>query len=111
MPERAVQLSDLEPAVAATGAPTPVPGSDIEVMLVDYRYGRGVDDAGNPTTIKWAVLTFGSPCHDDVCNRFVLDETHEVFGRRLYITGSRSQVLVYALPEDAPPAAVGRGPE
>lgn len=106
-----MQLSDLEPAVAVTGAPTPVPGSDIEVMLVDYRYGRGVDDAGNPTTIKWAVLNFASPCHDDVCDRFALDETHEVLGRRLYITGSRSQVLVYALPEVGPPGADGRGSE
>lgn len=109
MPDGRVQLSDLEPARAIAGTAVPVPGSSISVTLLDHRYGRGRTEGGRPIVIKWAKLRFSSAdrTHSE---RFDLDETHDVLGRRLYITGSRSEVLVYALPEQTFPSA-GPSPE
>ena len=77
----------------------PVPGSDLEATLHQHRYGRGLAEDGTPTVIKWAEVRFTAPGRNDVGGRYSLDTTYRIHGQRCYLTGSRSEVLVYALPE------------
>jgi hypothetical protein len=97
LPER--RLSDIEPARTIAGKDVPIPETDLEVRLDEYRYRRGRTAGGKSTLVKWAKLRFRSAAGEEEQGRFWLDESHEVLGRRLYVTGSRSEVLVYALPQ------------
>ena len=92
------RLSDLDPARPEIGERTPVPGTDLVVELHGHRYRRGRTPDGSPTVVKWAELTFTGSDGEAASDRYPLDETHEILGHRLYITGTRSSVVVYGLP-------------
>ena len=111
MPEGNPGLADLTPARMVIDEAVELPGSEILVRMERYRYGRGLTEDGRPTVIKWAELTFSKAGSDDVSGRYDLDRSYEVLGERVYLTGSRSEVLVYALPPSPPMLAGGPQPE
>jgi hypothetical protein len=88
-----------------------LPGSELQVTMERYRYGRGLTEDGRPTVVKWAELIFSKAGSHDVSSRYDLDRSYEVLGERVYITGSRSEVLVYALPPSPPMLAGGPRPD
>ena len=107
MPEGLPSLSDLTPARLVEGVAVGVPESELMVTMARYRYGRGVTEDGRARVIKWAELTFSKEGKPDVSGRYDLDRTYVLLDERVYITGSRSEVLVYALPSPPPMLAPG----
>jgi hypothetical protein len=93
-----LSLSDLTPAVLVGGTAVPVPGSDLQATLVDYRFSRGRDEQGNEKLIAWAEIRLAGADGDEESVRWDFYTTNEAFESRLYLAGSRSEVLLYALP-------------
>jgi len=93
--EDAVKLSDLTPARLVMNEPVALPETDLTVTLLDYRYNRKRDGKLS----AWASVRIARGEEQVDLDRWEFSETREVLGHRLHLRGSRSEVLVYALPE------------
>jgi len=90
-----VKLSDLTPARLVMNEPVALPETDLTVTLLDYRYNR--KHGGQLSA--WASLRIARGDEQVEPGRWKFSETREVLGHRLHVRGSRSEVLLYALPE------------
>lgn len=101
MSDSAMSLSDLTPARLVEGEPVPVPGAAATATLLEWRYGRGRTETGRETLIAWARVRLDTGDGDPIEARWRFGERMHVRGQAFYLTGSRSEVLLYGLPDGA----------
>jgi hypothetical protein len=88
----------LKPITLTQNVAVPLPGTELTATLQDYRYGRGRDASGQEKVSAWANIQLTLPDGRQETVRWVFYETREIFGYRLHLDGSRSEVLIYVLP-------------
>ena len=96
------ELSDLTPARLAVGETTPVPDTELTATLEDYRFARGLTEDGKDTVIAWARIRLEAPDGRTETVEWDYYQPAEAMGQRFYLGGSRSEVLLYALPGTGP---------
>lgn len=77
------------------GEAVALPDTELEVTLLEYRYNRKRSGALS----AWAEIRVTRGDEQVEPGRWPFSETREVLGHRLHLRGSRSEVLVYALPD------------
>lgn len=90
--------SQLKPITLTQNVAVPLPGTELTATLQDYRYGRGRDASGQEKVSAWAKIQLTLPDGRQETVHWVFYETREIFGYRLHLDGSRSEVLIYVLP-------------
>lgn len=98
MPEGAKTLADLTPTRLTSQEPVAVEDTDLRATLTEWSYGRGRGDDGRERVIAWAEIRFEAPDGTTEDVHWSFSQQAHAMGHRFYLTGSRSEVLLYTLP-------------
>lgn len=92
-------LKDITPFSLKEGTPFPIETTPITVTLISYRYGKGHDENNNEVIISWAKIKFESQLGQSETKEISFDTKTNFLSYNFYVTGSRSEVLLYYLPK------------
>lgn len=92
-------LKDITPLSLKEGTPLVIETTPITVTLISYRYGKGHDENNNEIVIAWAKIKFESQLGQSEMKEIPFDTKTNFLSYNFYVTGSRSEVLLYYLPK------------
>jgi hypothetical protein len=98
MPETGKTLAEMTPTRLLLDQSVPVVDTDLHAVLLDFRYGRAAAPGGGDREHAWAAIRLEAPDGTTSDVRWHFEEKPEILGHRFYVTGSRSEVLLYTLP-------------